>query len=79
MEISRRRIVAGVSGNSKSEVTLEQILELEKVEVPEADPKFAGCKGVSVRALMGAAKSGTGVFTARDGMETEQVQGHNFL
>ena len=54
-------------------VPLEQILTLETLEVPATDPKLGGCKGCSVRALLGAATSGSGVLTAADGMKTEPL------
>ena len=72
MEVSRRRVVNGVNSQSSNKVTFEQIVQLEIEDIP-ADAKFAGCKGCSVRALMGAVKSGSGVFTAGDGMKTEAI------
>jgi hypothetical protein len=73
MEISRRRVVNGVSSRSASKVPLEQILSLDTVEVAAVDPKFAGYKGCSVSALLGAAKDGTGIFAAGDGMLTDPI------
>ena len=73
MEVSRRRVVNGVSSQSSNKIPLRQIMELQIVEVPSSDPKFAGCQGCSVHALMGAAKSGTGVFTAGDALQTEPI------
>ena len=73
MEVSRRRVVNGVNSQSSNKVTMEQIVALDVETVPSADSKFAGAKGCSVRALMGAAKSGTGIFTAGDSMQTEPI------
>ena len=73
MEVARRRVVNGVTSNSANRVSLQQILGLETLEVPVTDAKFAGYKGCSVKALLGAAKSGTGVFVAGDGMTTEPI------
>jgi hypothetical protein len=73
MEVTRRRLVNGVTSNSSSKVPLDQIYALEVCEVPATDEKFAGYMGCSVRALLGAAKSGTGVFIAGDGMQTEPI------
>lgn len=65
--------MSGVSSQSSNKVTLDQIVALDMVEVPSSDKKFAGCKGCAVRALMGAAKSGTGTFMAGDAMQTEPI------
>jgi hypothetical protein len=73
MEVSRRKAANGVSSRTSNKIPMAQILELDTVKVPESDSKFAGCVGVSVRLLMGAAKSGCGIFTAGDGMQTEQI------
>ena len=73
MEVTRRRLVDGVTSNSSSKVPLDQLYALDLCEVPATDEKFAGYKGCSVRALLGAAKSGTGVFIAGDGMQTEPI------
>ena len=43
------------------------------VVVIESDAKFKGYKGTRVAALLGAAKTGTGVFTAGDGMQTDPI------
>ena len=50
-------------------------MSLEPAIVPDdgVQTKFTGSKGCSVAALLGAAKSGTGVFTAGDGMQTEPI------
>lgn len=48
-------------------------MSMEPALIPDSDSKFKGYKGCSVGALLGAAKSGTGVFTAGDGMATESI------
>lgn len=73
MEIARRRVVNGVTSNSSNKVPLEQIIELPLISVPITDAKFAGYSGCSVRALLGAAQSGTGIFVAGDGMTSEPI------
>ena len=40
---------------------------------PNTDAKFGGHRGCPVRTLMGSAKSGTGIFGARDGLRTESI------
>ena len=62
-----------MTSNSSNNVPLEQLTSLEPATVPASDAKFAGFVGCSVKALLGAAKSGTGVFTAGDGMSTEPI------
>ena len=75
MEVTRRRNVNGVTSMSANRVPMEQILGADVCEVPaDDDKKFGGHRGCSVRALLGAAKSGTAVFTAGDGMVTEPIE-----
>ena len=66
-------MVNGVTSNSANKVPMEQLLALDLQVVPDSDAKFAGYKGCSVKALLGAAKSGMGVFTAADGMATDPI------
>ena len=74
MDVARRRVVNGVTSNSSNKVPIEQLMGLDVCEVPASDDKFAGFKGCSVRALLGAAKPGTtGVFVAGDGMTTDPI------
>ena len=56
------------------EISLDQATSKECAVVPDTDGKFAGYKGCPVRALLNEGQStGTGVFTAGDGMSTEPV------
>ena len=67
-------VVHGETSNSSSSLSLDQLISMDPAVVPDTDAKFAGCKGCSVKALLGAAKSGSlGVFVAGDGMLTDPI------
>ena len=55
-------------------MALDQLTCQDPAFVPDADGKFAGYKGFPVRALLDdAQRTGTGIFTAGDGMRTDPI------